>query len=120
MSVTRQVMVFARQTVQDQQYERGATSVGDLLRDLRRRRQSQLALDAEAEISERHLSFVESGRPIPSRYAIMCVADTHSVPLRDGNGMLVAPWLPRNQSPDKTQPDALQGRWPARYEPHTA
>ena len=43
-------------------------SVGALLRDWRaKRRMSQLDLASEAGISQRHLSFVESGRSLPSR-----------------------------------------------------
>src|SRR5690606_37809975 len=45
-----------------------ATRVGDLIREWRtRRRLSQLDLALEAGVSQRHLSFVESGRYAPSR-----------------------------------------------------
>jgi transcriptional regulator with XRE-family HTH domain len=45
-----------------------ARSLGDHLREWRqRRRMSQLDLALEAEISQRHLSFIESGRSTPSR-----------------------------------------------------
>ncbi len=51
-------------------------SVGDLLRDWRaRRRLSQLDLAGEAEISTRHLSFVESGRSAPSREMLLRLAE---------------------------------------------
>src|SRR5438270_255872 len=44
------------------------TGVGDLLREWRqRRRLSQMDLSNEAEVSARHLSFVETGRTKPSR-----------------------------------------------------
>ena len=50
--------------------------VGDLLRDWRaRRRLSQLDLAGEAEVSTRHLSFVESGRAAPSRELLLRLAE---------------------------------------------
>ncbi len=66
-------------------------SVGDLLREWRqRRRMSQLLLATEAEISTRHLSFVESGRALPSREMVMHLAERLEVPLRARNALLVA------------------------------
>ncbi|MGC2960755.1 helix-turn-helix domain-containing protein [Paraburkholderia graminis] len=66
-------------------------SVGDLLREWRqRRRMSQLLLAAEADISTRHLSFVESGRATPSREMVMHLAERLDVPLRARNALLVA------------------------------
>ncbi|WP_408182822.1 helix-turn-helix domain-containing protein [Paraburkholderia sp. RL17-381-BIF-C] len=66
-------------------------TVGDLLREWRqRRRMSQLLLAAEAEISTRHLSFVESGRAVPSREMVMHLAERLDVPLRARNALLVA------------------------------
>jgi transcriptional regulator with XRE-family HTH domain len=65
--------------------------VGDLLRDWRhRRRISQLHLALEAEISPRHLSFLETGRSRPSREMILLLADHLQVPLRERNAMLNA------------------------------
>ncbi|WP_244196056.1 helix-turn-helix domain-containing protein [Paraburkholderia susongensis] len=66
-------------------------TVGDLLREWRqRRRMSQLLLATEAEISTRHLSFVESGRALPSREMVMHLAERLEVPLRARNALLVA------------------------------
>jgi transcriptional regulator with XRE-family HTH domain len=66
-------------------------SVGFLLRTWRqRRRLSQLALACDADISQRHLSFVESGRALPSRDMILHLAEQLDVPLRDRNALLVA------------------------------
>lgn len=66
-------------------------TVGDMLRDWRqRRRMSQLLLASEADISTRHLSFVESGRALPSREMIMHLAERLDVPLRARNALLVA------------------------------
>lgn len=65
--------------------------VGDLIREWRRhRRLSQLELAAEAEISTRHLSFVESGRSQPSRDMILHLAEYLDIPLRERNALLVA------------------------------
>jgi len=66
-------------------------SVGDLLRDWRqRRRMSQLELATEAQISTRHLSFVETGRSLPSRDMLLRLAEQLQVPLRDRNTLLNA------------------------------
>lgn len=65
--------------------------VGHLLRDWRRRRRlSQLDLAIEAEVSTRHLSFVETGRAQPSREMLLRLADHLDVPLRERNHLLVA------------------------------
>lgn len=66
-------------------------TVGDHLRDWRqRRRMSQLDLACEAEISTRHLSFLETGRAQPSRDMLLHLADQLSIPLRERNVILVA------------------------------
>jgi len=66
-------------------------SLGDYLRDWRqKRRMSQLALALEAEISQRHLSFIESGRSIPSRDMLLHLVERLGVPLRDRNPLLLA------------------------------
>lgn len=65
--------------------------VGGLIREWRRRRRlSQLALASEAEISQRHLSFLESGRARPSRAMLLHLAERLGVPLRERNVLLVA------------------------------
>jgi transcriptional regulator with XRE-family HTH domain len=49
--------------------------IGGLLREWRqRRRLSQLALATESGISQRHISFVESGRAMPSRELLLGLA----------------------------------------------
>lgn len=69
----------------------GGPPVGALLRDWRqRRRMSQLALACEADISTRHLSFVETGRSSPSREMLLQLAERLEVPLRERNRLLVA------------------------------
>jgi transcriptional regulator with XRE-family HTH domain len=66
-------------------------TIGDLLRDWRRRRRlSQLDLACEAEISTRHLSFLETGRSIPSREMVLHLAEQLDVPRRERNVLLVA------------------------------
>jgi len=68
-----------------------ARAVGEHIRNWRqRRRLTQLDLALEAEISTRHLSFVETGRAAPSRDMVLNLAECLSVPLRDRNLMLVA------------------------------
>ena len=65
--------------------------VGDLLREWRqRRRLSQLELSLDAEISTRHLSFLETGRSQPSRDMVLRLAERLDVPLRDRNLLLHA------------------------------
>ncbi len=62
-----------------------------ILREWRqRRRVSQLALATDAEISARHLSFVETGRAQPSRDMVLHLADQLDVPLRERNVLLVS------------------------------
>jgi transcriptional regulator with XRE-family HTH domain len=51
---------------------------------------SQLHLSLEAEISSRHLSYVESGKAQPSREMITRLADALQIPLRERNGLLLA------------------------------
>jgi transcriptional regulator with XRE-family HTH domain len=65
--------------------------VGELLRQWReRRRLSQLDLSIQADISTRHLSFLETGRSVPSREMVLHLADELDVPLRDRNRLLLA------------------------------
>jgi transcriptional regulator with XRE-family HTH domain len=68
-----------------------APTVGSLLRDWRqRRRMSQMDLSLEAEVSTRHLSFVETGRSKPSRELVLHLAEHLDVPLRERNALLLA------------------------------
>ena len=72
----------------------GDTAFGDLLRDWRRRRRlSQLDLAVEAEVSSRHVSFVESGRSTPSRAMVLRLAEALAVPPRERNHLLLAAGL---------------------------
>jgi transcriptional regulator with XRE-family HTH domain len=66
-------------------------AVGELLREWReRRRLTQLELALQAEVSTRHLSFVETGRATPSREMILHLAEQLEVPLRERNQLLLA------------------------------
>src|SRR5262249_13372921 len=70
--------------------------VGQLLRNWReRRRLSQLALACEAEISSRHLSFLETGRLQPSREMVLHLAVQLEVPRGGQTGLLLAAGLAR-------------------------
>jgi transcriptional regulator with XRE-family HTH domain len=65
--------------------------VGVLLRQWRQhRRLSQLDLACDADISTRHLSFVETGRALPSRDMVIRLAEKLAVPLRERNTLLTA------------------------------
>lgn len=71
--------------------EMSGAAVGGHLREWRlRRRMSQLDLACEAEVSSRHLSFVETGRAQPSREMILRLAERLEVPMRERNVLLVA------------------------------
>jgi transcriptional regulator with XRE-family HTH domain len=66
-------------------------AVGGLLREWRqRRRMSQLDFALAAEISSRHLSFIETGRSQPSREMVLHLSERLDIPLRDRNVLLVA------------------------------
>src|SRR4051812_11825140 len=68
-----------------------AGGIGPLLRDWRsRRRLSQMELALDADVSARHLSFVETGRSKPSRELVLQLADHLEVPLRERNALLLA------------------------------
>ncbi|MFN8663389.1 MAG: helix-turn-helix transcriptional regulator [Thermomicrobiales bacterium] len=79
--------------------------VGDLLREWRQhRRLSQLELALEAEVSARHISFLETGRSLPSREMVLRLAEQLEVPLRERNAMLLAagfaPYYPERSLDD--------------------
>jgi transcriptional regulator with XRE-family HTH domain len=68
-----------------------ARSAGEHIRAWRnRRRLSQLDFALEVEISQKHLSFIESGRSSPSRDMVLRLAEHLDVPLRERNVMLLA------------------------------
>lgn len=66
-------------------------AVGSILREWRERRKlSQLDLAGEAEVSTRHLSFIESGRSAGSREMLLRLAERLAMPLRAQNHLLLA------------------------------
>lgn len=87
--------------------------VGALLRDWRQRRHlSQLALACDADISTRHLSFIETGRAAPSRDMVLRLAECLNVPLRARNTLLVsagfAPVYPEHSLADPALSAAIE------------
>ncbi len=69
----------------------GIHQLGELLRYWRQERgKSQLDLSMDTGISQRHLSFVESGRSTPSREFLSIVSDALNIPLRERNILLLA------------------------------
>ena len=69
----------------------GTSPIGELIREWRmRRRMSQLDLAGEAEISQRHLSFLESGRAAPSRDMVIRLSERLEIPLRQRNRLLLS------------------------------
>lgn len=100
---------------------------GDLLRVWRqRRRLSQLELSSQADISTRHLSFVETGRSRPSRDMVVRIAEHLEVPLRDRNQMLLgAGYAPVYSENDFESPQLAGARQAVRevleaHEPYPA
>lgn len=68
-----------------------ASPFGEQLRRWRQhRRLSQLDLALDAEISTRHLSFLETGRAAPSREMVLKLSEQLEVPLRERNALLNA------------------------------
>jgi transcriptional regulator with XRE-family HTH domain len=103
------------------------TCVGELLREWRqRRRLSQLDLAIEADISARHLSFVETGRSRPTSQMILRLAEHLDVPLRERNALLLAggyaPAYPRHglDDPELTAVRTALGQILAGHLPYPA
>jgi transcriptional regulator with XRE-family HTH domain len=68
-----------------------ASAFGSLLRDWRqRRRLTQLDLGLAADVSARHLSFLETGRSRPSREMVLHLSEELDVPLRGRNELMIA------------------------------
>jgi transcriptional regulator with XRE-family HTH domain len=65
--------------------------LGDLLKQWRGvRGRSQLDISVDTGISQRQISFIESGRSIPSRSTLMGIAQALEIPLRERNALLLA------------------------------
>lgn len=91
---------------------RSNDDVGSLLRHWRTtRRLSQLELSLDADISSRHLSYVETGRSQPSREMVLRLADALEIPLRERNALLVAAgYAPRYFETGLAAPEMAQMR----------
>ena len=89
-----------------------ASSVGTLLKQWReRRRMSQLALAIEAEVSSRHVSFMETGRSRPSREMVILLAEVLDIPPRARNDLLAAAgYAPIYRESDLDAPEMAQFR----------
>ena len=87
----------------------GEASLGRLLKDWRKRRGlSQLDLALTARTTQRHLSFIESGRATPSRDMILRLSQTMDVPLRQQNTLLLAAgYAPIWRERDLSAPDLV-------------
>lgn len=103
------------------------SGLGEMLRAWRRsRRLSQLDLSLACGISQRHLSFVESGRSRPSREMVLRIAEGMDVPLRDCNGLLSAAGyapLYRERDLDAAEMEPVRGALEAmlaHHEPYPA
>jgi transcriptional regulator with XRE-family HTH domain len=85
----------------------GGSAFGRLLKEWRDRRGfSQLDLALAARTTQRHLSFIESGRATPSRDMILRISGTLDVPLRQQNVLLLAAgYAPRWRERDLSAPD---------------
>jgi len=67
------------------------TAFGERLREWRQvRRYSQARLAEDAEVSTRHLSYLENGRANPSRQMVLVLASALELPLRERNDWLTA------------------------------
>jgi len=105
----------------------GSTDFGTILRHWREaRRYSQLDLALQANVSSKHVSFLETGRNRPSRAMILRLANAMDVPLRDRNLMLAAAGFTgaysesRLDSPTISQVDEALGRLLQQQEPYPA
>ena len=105
----------------------GAHSVGGLLRYWRGLRGiSQLDLALAIGASQRHLSFVESGRSIPSRGMVVSLSEALNIPLRERNTLLhaagFAPLYPEPSLDDATMEVVTNAvdRMMQNHEPHPA
>ncbi len=74
-----------------------------------RRGLSQLEFAGRADVSQRHLSFLELGRAAPSRQMVMRLAAALDLPLRQQNALLLAAgFAPVWRQTDLAEPELLQ------------
>jgi transcriptional regulator with XRE-family HTH domain len=101
--------------------------LGVLLRYWRQQRsKSQLDLSLDAGVSQRHISFVESGRSVPSKELVLSLSQALDIPLRERNILLIASgYAPAyvESSWDAAEMSVVRGavdRVLAQHEPHPA
>ena len=106
---------------------READQIGPMLRRWRSARgKSQLDLALASQVSQRHVSFIESGRSVPSRTMLLTLADALDVPFRERNTLLLAAgYAPANPEGDWDVPemasiDAALERMLRQQEPYPA
>ena len=76
-----------------------------------RRGWSQLDLAQRAEISQRHLSFLELGRALPSRDMVVRLAGALDLPFRQQNALLLAAgFAPLWRETELSAPELVKGR----------
>jgi transcriptional regulator with XRE-family HTH domain len=118
VAARRPDIVAAVKTGQGTNRQPGAVAVslvGQLLKQWRERRgMSQLGLAADAGISARHLSFLETGRAQPSREMVVLLSQVLDVPLRGRNELLaVAGYAPIYRETALDAPRMAQVRRPS-------
>ena len=101
--------------------------LGDLLKEWRGLRgRSQLDISLDTGISQRQISFVESGRSVPSRPTLMGIAQALEIPLRERNALLLAAGYAPLYSDAAWSSDEMKGvskaleRMLAQHEPYPA
>jgi transcriptional regulator with XRE-family HTH domain len=101
--------------------------LGDLLRQWRGvRGRSQLDISVDTGISQRQISFIESGRSVPTRSTLMGIAQVLEIPLRERNALLLAAGYAPLYSDAAWNSDEMKGitkalgRMIAQHEPYPA
>jgi transcriptional regulator with XRE-family HTH domain len=119
--------VKAAEAQSPQRATSNGSAFGRLLKDWRGRRGfSQLDLALATRTTQRHLSFIESGRANPSREMIMRLAATMNLPLRQQNALMLAAgyapiWRERDLSaPDLAVVNSALDYMLAQHEPYPA
>jgi transcriptional regulator with XRE-family HTH domain len=90
----------------------GGLAFGELLRRWRTLRNfSQLELALAADVSSRHVSFMETGRARPSADMVSRLAETLTLPLRERNALLLAAgFAPRYEERPLAAPELSRAR----------
>ena len=103
------------------------TELGDLLKQWRGARgRSQLDISVDTGISQRQISFIESGRSVPGRSTLMVIAQALEIPLRERNALLLAAGYAPLYSDAAWNSDEMKSitraleRMIARHEPYPA